>query len=380
LGQAVAANVCVFPRLHGRARRASAMGNSEGAEAPDVQRMWREFDSNGSGFLDRQELEQLLQMVWQHYKINKPLSRNFIDGITEELDINKDGNIAQEEFEALFEELWEERARLFASQDRRAAPKAAAGFGGIPPAPDLPPPLGIGESAHFQSPLPPGPGSSLRQAVQPSREAVSDVAPATQVNASSRTLQGNTLPPGPRFSLHQAVQPSREAVSDVAPATQVNASPRTLQSNTPRTMGGPATNANEEALCMAGQGRTLSSGAATSSDTMGWMHCPNCGFEIDSGDLQNLKVEISTIEDQLKALKARDHEAPIASVPLRPFGMPPGSITRGRVPASFFQGPGGYWPQEPDEQALGGQPAARQSGSKPTGQRPRPQAPSAFMP
>mmetsp|Transcript_23486 Transcript_23486/g.41298 ORF Transcript_23486/g.41298 Transcript_23486/m.41298 type:complete len:208 (-) Transcript_23486:64-687(-) len=93
------------------------MGNDQAnVKKLDAKKLWKEFDFDGSAVLERNELEKLLQMIWKRYGIEKELSKDFVNGIFQELDINKDGRIMQDEFLALFDELWEERHQLFAKK------------------------------------------------------------------------------------------------------------------------------------------------------------------------------------------------------------------------------------------------------------------------
>mmetsp|Transcript_145411 Transcript_145411/g.268144 ORF Transcript_145411/g.268144 Transcript_145411/m.268144 type:complete len:221 (+) Transcript_145411:130-792(+) len=112
------------------------MGNQGSGEIPqkiDPMLIWKEFDRDNSGTMDPQEVEQMLQTLWKRYGVQRPLSKEFINALMAELDVNGDGIVMREEFIEVAEELWDERDELFA----QTAVVSLAGAG-LPEAPEGP--------------------------------------------------------------------------------------------------------------------------------------------------------------------------------------------------------------------------------------------------
>ncbi|CAE7437475.1 unnamed protein product [Symbiodinium natans] len=91
-----------------------------------ARQMWQDFDKDGSGVLDRNEVDALLKHIWKTYKVQKPLSPDVVKNVLEELDKSKDGKIVQAEFEDLYDDLWEEMSQMYANS---ATPAKAAESG-----------------------------------------------------------------------------------------------------------------------------------------------------------------------------------------------------------------------------------------------------------
>ncbi|CAE7303697.1 unnamed protein product [Symbiodinium microadriaticum] len=77
--------------------------------------MWQDFDKDGSGILEREEVDSLLKHIWKTYQVQKPLSPDVVRNVLEELDKSKDGKIVQAEFEDLYDDLWEEMSQMYAA-------------------------------------------------------------------------------------------------------------------------------------------------------------------------------------------------------------------------------------------------------------------------
>lgn len=101
----------------------------QGTAKLDTKELWNTYDADKSGFLDKNELDQLVRKVWRHYKPSTPLSDQLVERIVEELDINKDGQISKDEFDELYDELVETLAEEFGA-DPGAGDAAAAAAGG----------------------------------------------------------------------------------------------------------------------------------------------------------------------------------------------------------------------------------------------------------
>eukprot|EP00434_Breviolum_minutum_P041104 symbB.v1.2.036559.t1/scaffold5105.1/size30854/4 len=78
--------------------------------------MWEKFDKDKSGVMDRKEVDTLLRDIWKTYKVQKPLSADVVNNILAELDVNKDGKIVQQEFEDLYDDLWDQMVEAYASK------------------------------------------------------------------------------------------------------------------------------------------------------------------------------------------------------------------------------------------------------------------------
>lgn len=102
----------------------------QGAPKMDTAQLWRQYDVDNSGFLDRSELDQLVRKVWKHYKPNAPLSEQVAAHVLDELDVNGDGLIAQDEFMDLYDQLLETLGEQMAEVGGSAASAAGPSNGG----------------------------------------------------------------------------------------------------------------------------------------------------------------------------------------------------------------------------------------------------------
>ncbi|CAE7430695.1 unnamed protein product [Symbiodinium sp. CCMP2456] len=87
----------------------------QNAQKVPARQMWQDFDKDGSGILEREEVDSLLKHIWKTYQVQKPLSPDVVKNVLEELDKSKDGKIVQAEFEDLYDDLWEEMSQMYAS-------------------------------------------------------------------------------------------------------------------------------------------------------------------------------------------------------------------------------------------------------------------------
>mmetsp|Transcript_60169 Transcript_60169/g.143416 ORF Transcript_60169/g.143416 Transcript_60169/m.143416 type:complete len:238 (-) Transcript_60169:45-758(-) len=119
------------------------MGQEASAERINARDIWQAYDLDDNGQLSRPEVEKLLQSILRHYGAESRINAAFVDGVMKELDVNENGIIEQEEFEALFDELWAHHSELFRSKAKAAGPpgkqpNAVTCAGGASRAPPMP--------------------------------------------------------------------------------------------------------------------------------------------------------------------------------------------------------------------------------------------------
>mmetsp|Transcript_27703 Transcript_27703/g.79863 ORF Transcript_27703/g.79863 Transcript_27703/m.79863 type:complete len:221 (+) Transcript_27703:159-821(+) len=109
----------------------------QAADKLDSRDLWTQFDQNNSGVLDEAAIGRLLQSLWRHYSISKPLSAELVARVVAELDVNEDGRIQQAEFEDAYEELWDELAQQLQPSPAGEAAAPAPPAPGARPEPEL---------------------------------------------------------------------------------------------------------------------------------------------------------------------------------------------------------------------------------------------------
>eukprot|EP00929_Paragymnodinium_shiwhaense_P073268 TRINITY_DN37298_c0_g2_i1.p1 TRINITY_DN37298_c0_g2~~TRINITY_DN37298_c0_g2_i1.p1 ORF type:complete len:198 (-),score=42.27 TRINITY_DN37298_c0_g2_i1:32-625(-) len=94
--------------------------------------VWKLADRDKSGYLDDTEVREVIDTLWQRYGMDRQLSPAFINGIMKELDRNGDNQISLEEFNELYQDLWNDREKFFANYLKPAKAKPGAGVATAP--------------------------------------------------------------------------------------------------------------------------------------------------------------------------------------------------------------------------------------------------------
>ncbi|CEM16616.1 unnamed protein product [Vitrella brassicaformis CCMP3155] len=109
-----------------RKRRSGADGVSAATSAPkltdeELRTLWDHYDTDGSGYLDRNEIRVLLEKIRIRDGVPDPLPEPFVQMVFQELDPDGSNRIDFDEFRAKFNDFWVRRSGRFMAATRPSA-------------------------------------------------------------------------------------------------------------------------------------------------------------------------------------------------------------------------------------------------------------------